>query len=277
MDKQCQIDMKTVYAPSPIEGLEILSCNDGHQFVKHLHDGCYVLWLNSEAGEHFSLKGENHVLQPGEISIIEPGVIHSNHPCVPGQRHLRSFYFSEEFHRNLKRTLLDSTDGLPLPTCIIKDRLLWKEFSWLHEDLLRSEDKLDLEVRIVTFFAKIFERCRCGEPKSSDSENMGRIDTIIEYFHENIDRQFSLDELADLVHCSSYHLIRFFRDQRGMSPHAFLIQLRLEKAKTLLDEGLSITDAAFLTGFSDQSHLTRKFKERYGVPPGLYRKQKGLR
>ena len=59
-----------------------------------------------------------------------------------------------------------------------------------------------------------------------------------------------------------------------MSPHAYLIQLRLEKARQLISKGKSIADAALLAGFSDQSHLTRSFKKRYGLTPGRYGSQK---
>lgn len=83
----------------------------------------------------------------------------------------------------------------------------------------------------------------------------------------------SLDNLAEIAMCTSYHLIRLFRNKVGMSPHAYLVQLRLEKARELIDRGQSIADAALLAGFSDQSHLTRKFKKRYGLTPGLYGSQ----
>jgi hypothetical protein len=89
-----------VYSPSALEGMEVLSCSGAHSFVNHLHDG-YVLRLNSESGEHFSLNGSSDILTPGAIAIIEPGVIHANYPCLPERRHLRSCYFSGEFFRNL--------------------------------------------------------------------------------------------------------------------------------------------------------------------------------
>ncbi len=71
--------MHLLYAPSPYEGLEILSCCSGKAFGKHLHDG-YVLWLNSASAEQYTVKGASEILQPGSLSIIEPSVIHSNQP-----------------------------------------------------------------------------------------------------------------------------------------------------------------------------------------------------
>jgi len=267
---------KIVYASSPLQGLEILSCSNDHQFTKHLHDG-YVLWLNSESGEHFSLNGTSDILQPGTISIIEPGVIHSNRPCVPDHRHLRSFYFSEKFLQNQYMQFPDDGNYSLLPTCIIQDRQLWSEFAVLHETLLHSEDNLSMEVEIFSTFSKLYKQYSHRDTLPGNATEENRVNTVIDYFHANIDRQFYLDELAELVQCTSYHLIRLFQRERGLAPHKFLIQLRLENARVLLDKGDAITDAALLSGFSDQNHLTRMFKARYGVTPGLYQKQLNLR
>lgn len=270
--------MKIVYSPSPLEGMEVLSCSGGHSFANHLHDG-YVLWLNSESGEHFSLNGTSDILSPGSIAIIEPGVIHANRPCLPKRRHLRSFYFSEEFFRNLYENFSGADTKTPsLKNCVIEDPLLWQKFIDLHNVLFQSNDLLGIESAAITAFSGLSDRGGSRDaPSNLDVKNESRIKTIIDFFHANLDRQFSLSELADLVQCGSYHLIRLFRKQKGMSPHAYLIQLRLEHARQMLEKGQSIVDAALSSGFSDQSHLTRKFKIRYGVTPGLYRTQRQLR
>lgn len=268
--------MKTVYAPSPLQGLEILSCSGDHKFAKHLHDG-YVLWLNSESGEHFSVKGSSDVLQPGTISIIEPTVIHANHPSVQGKRHLRSFYFGEDFLSDLHRKISGNDSGTGLPTCVIKNRFLWTQFINLHDVLLHPVDGLSAEIYLLTTFGELFEQHITDSAVIVHSAEEWRVRTVIDYFHDNLDRQFSLDELAGLVNCTSYYLIRLFQREKNIAPHAFLIQLRLENAKALLDKKKSIADAALQSGFSDQSHLTRMFKKRYGVTPGLYQKQQHLR
>jgi len=267
--------MKKIVYASSLHGLEILSCSNDHQFSKHLHDG-YVLWLNSESGEYFSLNGTSDILQPGAISIIEPGVIHSNRPCVPKQRHLRSFYFSEKFLKNLSTQFSNNGSYSLIPTCSIQDRHLWSEFAVLHETLLHSEDSLSMEVEIISTFSKLYELCSHRSTLPGNATKESRVNTVIDYFCDNIDRQFYLGELAELVQCTSYHLIRLFQREKGLAPHKFLIQLRLEKARKLLNKGAAIVDAALLSGFSDQSHLTRMFKARYGVTPGLYQKQLNL-
>jgi AraC-like DNA-binding protein len=270
--------MDIVYAPLQLEGMEVLSCCGGHSFANHLHDG-YVLWLNSEAGEHFSLQGSSDILPQGSIAIIEPGVVHANRPCSPERRHLRSFYFSEKFFHDLyKKISGGERAAVLLRTCVIKDPLLWRECINLHNLLFGSKDLFNMESAAVTVFTSLLHHCgNIDYPDKFDYKNESRIKAVIDFFHDNISRQFSLNELAELVQCGSYHLIRLFREQKGMSPHAYLIQLRLEHARMMLERGESIAEAALSSGFSDQSHLTRKFKLRFGVTPGTYRNQKLFR
>jgi AraC-like DNA-binding protein len=89
-----------------------------------------------------------------------------------------------------------------------------------------------------------------------------------------LQENLSLEMLAVIAGCTSFHLMRLFKKHLGMSPHSYLVQLRLERAKELLSQGNPIADAALRAGFSDQSHLTRRFKQRYGLTPGTYLQQK---
>ena len=67
---------------------------------------------------------------------------------------------------------------------------------------------------------------------------------------------------------SPYYFSRLFKEATGKSPHQFVIEARVRKAKDLLETGkISISEAAFEVGFVDQSHLTRHFKRVLGQPP----------
>ncbi len=268
--------MKIIYPPSSFQGLEILSCSDGHGFSKHLHDG-YVLWLNSASGEHFSVKGGNDILEPGCISIIEPGVVHSNRPCDPGRRHLRSFYFSERFLGMLARKISGQDKRLQsLPTAVFRDRPFWGRLAMLHERMLHPSDILKQEEEILSIFAEFclrYSSLNTPAPCTSD----WRIPMISSYLYEHWDEQVSLTTLAHMAQCTEYHVIRLFRQHADISPHAFLTQIRLEKSRRFLDQGQPIAETALASGFCDQSHLTRAFKNRYGVTPGQYLKQRRRR
>jgi AraC-like DNA-binding protein len=90
-----------------------------------------------------------------------------------------------------------------------------------------------------------------------------------------LDARFSEDvDLLDLVRIaglSRTHLIRAFRRETGLTPHAYLLDRRFRAATRLLGQGQAPGDVAAACGFFDQSHLNRVFKARMGVTPGAYR------
>ena len=261
---------------SPLSpGIEALSCENNFVFTSHIHNG-HVLWLNSDGGEQYNLKGCSAILQPGSVSIIEPGVVHSNRAYTPGRRHLRSLYLNEDFFMYLEKLLSGETTGkLNLPTSVIENHECWRQAIFLHEAIITNQDQLLIDEHIVSFFSKIeLLQCRKLAKKKHPDSSKDRIKILIEFMGARLSENISLDDLAEIGLCTSYHVIRLFRNLVGMSPHAYLVQLRLEKARELITSGLSISDAALLAGFSDQSHLTRKFKKRYGLTPGLYGTQK---
>ncbi|WP_220201199.1 helix-turn-helix domain-containing protein [Reticulibacter mediterranei] len=93
-----------------------------------------------------------------------------------------------------------------------------------------------------------------------------------EYLREHYAEEVPLQELADAVNMSPFHLARLFRQMVGLPPHAYQTQLRLASAKTLLAQGYSVGYVAHETGFFDQSHFTQQFRRHFLLTPGSYRK-----
>jgi len=98
------------------------------------------------------------------------------------------------------------------------------------------------------------------------------ITRAIEYFNANLDQMISLNDVADAARMSPSHFPRLFRRSTGLSPHQFLIRLRVTRAKELLLAGSQgIAEIAAEVGFADQSHLTRHFKRLVGTTPKKFR------
>jgi AraC family transcriptional regulator len=97
----------------------------------------------------------------------------------------------------------------------------------------------------------------------------------IEYMRENLDRPISLNDIAASVNRSPSHFAREFRSDLGVPPHCYLIDLRLDKAKHLLEKtNTPIAEIPYECGFSHQEHLTRLFRRRCNTTPAVYRKSK---
>jgi AraC family transcriptional regulator len=95
-----------------------------------------------------------------------------------------------------------------------------------------------------------------------------QLQQAIDYIHTYLDRDLSLVELAEVINISPVYFARLFRQTIGTSPHQYVIQQRVERAKEmLLKTDLAIADIALEVGFSSQSHLTRQFKRVTGMTP----------
>jgi AraC family transcriptional regulator len=88
-------------------------------------------------------------------------------------------------------------------------------------------------------------------------------------------RELDLDTLALESGYSRNYFLQMFHTATGYTPHQYLIRLRLEKAKRLIDSGAtSFTDIALACGFSGHSHFTRAFRQIVGVTPSEYRRHR---
>lgn len=125
-----------------------------------------------------------------------------------------------------------------------------------------------LAVHLLHFYAKIGETI--GEPTQGlTSRQLSRIKDFIQAC---LDQDLSLDALAQQVGFSPYHFTRLFRKATGESPHQFVLRQRVEHAQRLLVEtDMPLADVAHVSGFANQSHLTRIFKQHYGMTPRVYR------
>lgn len=82
---------------------------------------------------------------------------------------------------------------------------------------------------------------------------------------------FLIEDMAKQIGISPYHMIRKFKAACGLTPHQFQIQCRIRKAQILLEEGKSVTEAAYATGFCDQSHFDRCFRKIVQLTPSAYK------
>ena len=111
----------------------------------------------------------------------------------------------------------------------------------------------------------------CSEISAGPSMDP-RIAHLASFIRDNYHRKLTLAEMAETVNLSRWRLCHLFKESMGTSPERYLTQVRLEKARLLLEtEFLTVKEVMNRVGMSDASYFARSFKAAYGVTPIKYK------
>ena len=142
--------------------------------------------------------------------------------------------------------------------------------------LANNSSKLRTISAFYDFFASVMEnnlyRYQVGNNTVLNDKSIVKLKKILSYIRNNYDKPITLESIAETVHMSPKYLGTFFKNTTGKTPVEYLIEYRIEKAAHKLRfTDFSVTDIAFLCGFSDLSYFIKTFKKFKGISPGRFR------
>jgi AraC-like DNA-binding protein len=146
------------------------------------------------------------------------------------------------------------------------------------EPAIRALLAADSAFRAEEIVTRLLDSMIDVDALSSDAIHAGSrrpsaIDRVREFFEAELDRRPTLEEAAGAAGLDKFALLRQFRRNLHTTPHAFLVMLRLERARELLARGVPPSEAAVGAGFADQAHLTRWFRRANGITPAAYARE----
>jgi AraC family transcriptional regulator len=94
---------------------------------------------------------------------------------------------------------------------------------------------------------------------------------VADYIDANLDGALNILALSNLVHLSPRHYVRIFSNTFGTTPHRYIMNQRVGRAKELISKGRSLVEVAAVVGFASQSHLSFAFRQTTGMSPGRFR------
>lgn len=144
------------------------------------------------------------------------------------------------------------------------DRLLEiSENSLLHREILLSN-----QIEAIA----LYTLCNSKSSQKAQNEIPENMQYLVRYMQRHYMDNLTLDFLSSFSNISKYHLCRIFKLSLGFSPNEYLIQLRIENAKTLLQNtSLSASKIGALVGIDDENYFYRIFKKKTGLSPNNYR------
>ncbi|WP_251213198.1 AraC family transcriptional regulator [Adlercreutzia murintestinalis] len=225
-------------------------------FAAHSH-GHYVIGRVRQGSRDLELNGRTLCIDPGDLIVFNPGDVHG---C--------SHNSEELFAYDSVTIASDRLDNVIL-VCPDSDAAdAEKAFEALMEALNGNTDE---EVMERTLYLASLLESEDDAPRPIAAHDDAALRT---YAHllGHLAEPASIKDLATAEGISGYALIRAYRRRFSITPLQHLMSLRVECACELLAQGVAPSDVAVETGFADQAHLTRMFKQRLGTTPAAYRK-----
>lgn len=266
----------TFWRDPALPGIELrLSSYDTPTFPKHSHD-CYAIGLVERGGSTFYYRGGYHRIGAGQLALIPPDEVHSCNPEDGRCWRYRMWYIDPQRLHELAEEVAGTGARPCFRSHVADDRTVAGHL--LHFGSLLQDCGSDAGEREEAMYASLSSllihlgECR---PPTGTARQPAAVLLAEEYLRTNIEETVSLETLASLSGLSPWHFLRLFKAAKGLPPHAFQTQLRIDRAKQLLRRGEEIADVAYSTGFSDQCHFSRKFRQFTGATPGQYRSARG--
>ncbi|WP_434777403.1 AraC family transcriptional regulator [Neisseria sp. Ec49-e6-T10] len=215
------------------------------------------------------------LLNVGDLVLIPPDMIHS---CNPLQNQARSYYMLYLDYdwclTKTKHLYGQNTHAFYCPAPKISEPYLFTQYMALVSAL--KNHKLTLaEQKLDTFIHHIFKH-HCAPFEQTTHTTHHFTQHIKNTFNHNLDSPPKLTELAKQFNLRQETLIRQFKKKTGISPKAYLNNLRVEQAKKLLKNGQPISDVAYQLGFCDQSHFQKIFSLYTACTPRQYQQIRSI-
>jgi len=155
-------------------------------------------------------------------------------------------------------------------TTLTTDPILYAGLNRFYTLLLdRHAEQLHKHSAAISFFSMMHSSLTPTPAATSDANS--KLIRAAEFISDNCTQSLKLDDICVAADLSASYLIRAFKQHFGMTPHAYLVNRRIQYGRARLRQGHAIADVALEAGFSDQAHFQREFKRLSAATPGQYR------
>ncbi|MBV4477036.1 helix-turn-helix transcriptional regulator [Pseudomonas botevensis] len=208
----------------------------------------------------------------GTVVLMNPGDVHACNPIDDQPWSYLMLYVETPWLADLQQQLgFSGALGFRrFSNTHLDNAHVFNELRALYAVLVdEQQDVLRKQSAAVEFFSDLQWRLNpAGQPLREPNFKLER---AAGYIREHCTDLLSLDDICAAAQLSPSYLIRAFKQNYGMTPHAFLVNQRIQFARERLRSGQLIADVALEAGFADQAHFQRAFKQHLAATPGQYR------
>lgn len=239
------------------------------KFPNHFHEH-YVIGFIEKGQRYLSCKNKEYTTSTGDLLLFNP---FDSHTCEQIDDKVLDYRCINIKPEIMKKTVFEITGKNYLPK-FNQPVIFRSELVPLLQELhyIIMEEELDFKKEELFFFLieqLIEEHTEPNLQSNLENTNI-EIQAVCDYLENNYAEHIVLDELSTIAGMNKYSLLRNFTKLKGITPYRYLENIRVNKAKKLLEKGVEPIDAAIQTGFVDQSHFTNFFKNFIGLTPKQY-------
>ena len=256
------------YHRYPVQQIDAMSARSARSYPRHSHDQ-YGIGVVDEGG-HSSWSGRGQVeAYAGTLICCNPGEV-TDGRAVGGQpRSWRMLYIEPDLWRSMCVDVQDHGIGeFTFSNPVFQSDETRELFGRAFKQISGSSETMPAETALVRLAACVQSQST-GRARESNA-SYGCIQKAKERIDSDPSAPLTLSDLADETGLSRYQVIRAFSKELGLTPHAYLMQRRIEVARQLIRTHHTLAEAAVLAGFYDQPHLTRCFTRQFGITPRRY-------
>jgi AraC-like DNA-binding protein len=264
--------MIRIVRPEGFPGVELQQgCGVTGDVPRHWHEE-YELYAVTGGYGKLHHGGTTYANPAGTLNLVEPGEVHSNQTPDGHSCDFLKLDFDPALLVTASAEVTPRHAPLAFSTPSVAHPDTFRRFVRLYRTLALPASPLACESALLDFLVTLLRRhmrTRATLPAIGSETKAVRL--VREYLAAHYASKVDLAQIAVVADLSPFHLTRVFTRHTGMPPHAFLTQIRIARAKALLRTRVPVARVAAETGFADQSHLTRVFKQVVRVGPGAYR------
>jgi len=250
-----------------LRGLSLLHADfTTHEYPPHTHEALVVA-ITEQGGSVVKSRGQVEEATPVTLFVFNPAEPHAGWMGWSERWQYRSMYLTREALDRVAEGL--GIERVPYFTRnTFSDRDLIEAFLAMHCALEQGRDVFRERELLVGTFGRLFQRHGSGrdliKPPPTDRTLLARVTERMRAEHAD---NLRLEDLAADVGLTTFQLIGLFKRTVGLTPHAYLTQIRLNMACRHLRHAPILADVAMAVGFYDQSALNKHFKRCYGITP----------
>lgn len=251
-------------------GVVAVEARTRHIFARHTHEQFGVGVIGQGAQRSSSGRGMVEA-GAGDAITVNPGEVHDGAPIGEGGRSWRMLYFEPELVGRVVGDLSEGRDAArEFSRPVIGDQAVARRFLSLYAILTEGgaeAGSLHRDESLLLLFEAAMPgpSVRIGRPSAPRAVLIAK-----ELIDDDPAAPVALSDLARESGLSRFQVIRGFAKAVGLTPHAYLLQRRVNLARRLIADGMPLAAAAAESGFSDQSHMTRIFVRSFGMSPGIF-------